>query len=73
LAHRIGLKVVAEGVESQVEADWLLSLKCDELQGYFVSWPLPGPLVIPYMTSHASAASGRARPRECEVEFASVA
>ncbi len=51
LAHRIGLKVVAEGVESQMEADWLMTLNCDELQGYYVSWPLPGSLVLPYLIS----------------------
>ena len=41
LAHRFGLTVVAEGVESKQEFDFLKSIDCDVIQGYYVSPPLP--------------------------------
>jgi EAL domain-containing protein (putative c-di-GMP-specific phosphodiesterase class I) len=41
LAHALGLKVVAEGVETREQASQLLSLKCDEAQGYLFSPAVP--------------------------------
>ncbi|MEN9240456.1 MAG: EAL domain-containing protein, partial [Thermostichales cyanobacterium SZTDM-1c_bins_54] len=43
LAHTLGLQVVAEGVETQAQADLLHSLGCDAIQGYYLSHPLPAP------------------------------
>ena len=40
LAHNLGLKAVAEGVESQAAWDKLRDLGCDSAQGYFMSKPL---------------------------------
>ncbi|MEZ0166563.1 putative bifunctional diguanylate cyclase/phosphodiesterase [Kineococcus sp. LSe6-4] len=41
LAHRLGLTVVAEGVETVAAADRLCALGCDELQGFHFARPLP--------------------------------
>ncbi len=41
LGHTLGMDVVAEGVETQVDADLLRSLGCDFGQGYFWAKPLP--------------------------------
>lgn len=41
LAHSLDLLVVAEGVETQAQADSLLELGCDEAQGYLYSRPVP--------------------------------
>jgi diguanylate cyclase (GGDEF)-like protein len=41
LAHRLGLRVVAEGVEHAATLDHLAYLGCDESQGYLHSAPLP--------------------------------
>ncbi len=41
LAHNLGLKVTAEGVESKEVMDRLVSLGCDQAQGYFISRPIP--------------------------------
>jgi diguanylate cyclase (GGDEF)-like protein len=52
LAHSLKLKVVAEGVESEEQAAALLAMKCDQMQGFLVSRPLPGDglaaLLAPY-------------------------
>jgi EAL domain-containing protein (putative c-di-GMP-specific phosphodiesterase class I) len=42
LAHNLGLKVCAEGVESRAALDLLEILTCDCCQGYFISRALPG-------------------------------
>ncbi|MEL6552664.1 MAG: GGDEF domain-containing response regulator [Cyanobacteria bacterium J06621_11] len=41
LAHRLNLKVVAEGVENQAEQDLLSQYDCDYLQGFWVGRPMP--------------------------------
>ena len=41
LAHNLGLKVCAEGVETEEAIDLLRSIACDKAQGYFISKPLP--------------------------------
>jgi len=41
LGHNMGLKVVAEGVETEAVMLRLGALKCDLVQGYYVSRPLP--------------------------------
>jgi diguanylate cyclase (GGDEF)-like protein/PAS domain S-box-containing protein len=40
LAHSLGMRVVAEGVESPNQRDYLIKRHCDELQGYLISAPL---------------------------------
>jgi diguanylate cyclase (GGDEF)-like protein len=41
MAHALDKRVVAEGVETQAQADILSGLDCDHIQGYFYSAPLP--------------------------------
>lgn len=40
LAHNLELKVIAEGVETQNQFDFLLKNGCDEIQGYVISAPM---------------------------------
>lgn len=41
MAHRLKMKVVAEGVESAQQVELLKEMGCDYIQGYYYSKPLP--------------------------------
>lgn len=41
MAHKLGLKVIAEGVETTGQHDWLRTVGCDYAQGYLFSASLP--------------------------------
>ena len=41
LAHSLGLKVIAEGIEQQEQFDFLNSIGCDLFQGYYFARPMP--------------------------------
>ena len=45
LAHTLGLKVIAEGVEDTEQVHLLKELGCDQIQGYYVSAPVPAPQI----------------------------
>jgi diguanylate cyclase (GGDEF)-like protein len=47
LAHSLGLRVVAEGIEDRRTLDLLTGVGCDLAQGYFIGWPVaPAQLVL---------------------------
>jgi diguanylate cyclase (GGDEF)-like protein/PAS domain S-box-containing protein len=52
LAHNLGLKVVAEGVESGPILLALRELGCDIAQGYYISRPLPAQQMIAWLAEH---------------------
>lgn len=41
MAHGLGLRVIAEGVETEDQLAFLKDLHCDSIQGYWLSRPLP--------------------------------
>lgn len=41
LAHNLGIQVVAEGVETQEQLNFLKNHRCDLIQGYLISRPIP--------------------------------
>lgn len=49
LAHGLGLKVIAEGVERQQQRDFLLAAQCDEVQGFWFSEPLPSEQAVAWL------------------------
>jgi diguanylate cyclase (GGDEF)-like protein len=53
LGHNLGLELVAEGVETQAQRDFLTKLGCDVLQGYLYSKPLPASEIIDYLRANS--------------------
>ncbi|MBU5613458.1 GGDEF/EAL domain-containing response regulator [Geomonas azotofigens] len=49
LAHTLGKEVVAEGVETEAQCRFLLGQRCDIVQGYYFSRPLPPEEIVPYL------------------------
>ncbi len=52
LAHALGLRMVAEGVEDQTTWDELVRYGCDEIQGYHLARPMPGPQLSHWLQNH---------------------
>ena len=52
LAHRIGIEVVAEGVETKAQEELLTRQKCDKIQGYFFSKPIPEEEALMFMEKY---------------------
>ncbi|NDF11955.1 MAG: GGDEF domain-containing response regulator [Proteobacteria bacterium] len=52
MAHALGLKVVAEGIENRGQYELLKSLGCDSGQGYFISKPMPKDEFRSWLTHH---------------------
>ena len=59
LSHNLRLKVVAEGVETEDQLRFLQLLRCDEIQGYFFSKPLPADTLVSLFDSQINTDSIR--------------
>ncbi len=60
LAHSLGLKVVAEGVETEEQLNILRLLQCDEMQGFLLSLPVSPEMVDSFLSRKARRRSSRA-------------
>jgi len=49
LGHNLGLELVAEGVETETQKEFLARLGCDVLQGYLYSRPLPADQIAEFL------------------------
>jgi diguanylate cyclase (GGDEF)-like protein len=58
LAGALGLRVVAEGVETEAQARRLRELGCHELQGYLFARPLPGPELEAFVQARPRSGHG---------------
>ena len=52
LAHKLGLRVVAEGVESKETLDLLQQLGCDAVQGFYLGKPMPMREMLEWVIDH---------------------
>ena len=84
MAHRMGLRVVAEGVETEDQLSFLRSMQCDEVQGYLLAKPMPAgearellqaglQLVKPGSSELDSRKSGKRSARSKKAESAKIA
>jgi len=55
MAHSLELKVVAEGVETQAQMDFLKTQRCDEIQGFLISPPVPAEKFAELLKEQATA------------------
>ncbi len=53
LAHTLGVMVIAEGVETQDQLNFLKQHHCDQVQGYLLSYPLAEDAVMDYIREHS--------------------
>ena len=67
LAHNLGLKVIAEGVESKEIYYKLAAMDCDAAQGYYMCRPIPGKEVITWLKK----VGGGNRPNRLELGYKS--
>lgn len=51
LAHNLGLKVVAEGIEDRATWDLLQILRCDIAQGYYISKAIPADDIVTWVNN----------------------
>ena len=58
MSHKLQMKVVAEGVETQEQIDFLRWHKCDAIQGYYFSKPVVGSEIIKLLLKDKMRASG---------------
>ena len=64
MAHSLGLKVVAEGVEQDGELEFLCNIGCDEIQGYLFAKPMPEQMMADWIKN----SNLRARSRQQDVD-----
>jgi EAL domain-containing protein (putative c-di-GMP-specific phosphodiesterase class I) len=62
LAHSLELRVVAEGVETELQRDQLLALGCDELQGFLFAKPMPAKALELWATNERESHGQGFRP-----------
>ncbi|MOA32083.1 Phytochrome-like protein cph2 [compost metagenome] len=55
LAHALGLRVVAEGVETSGQRDVLRGMHCDELQGFFFARPMSADSLLAWTQGETQA------------------
>jgi diguanylate cyclase (GGDEF)-like protein/PAS domain S-box-containing protein len=60
MAHNLGLRVVAEGVETEAQAAFLLKESCEEAQGYLYAKPLPAAEFATYLKGRLLAPGSEA-------------
>jgi diguanylate cyclase (GGDEF)-like protein len=69
LAHALGLRVVAEGVETEGQRDILLNLGCDELQGFFFARPMTADTLLAWTEGRKPVGTADFSPSVMDASF----
>ena len=64
MAHGLGLGVVAEGVETAAQLEYLRNAGCGQVQGYFISYPLGAPEIRALLAGRAEWTASRIESTE---------
>ena len=64
MAHKLGLKVIAEGVETGQQRDMLVDAGCDYLQGYLYARPMPAEAFDALLDSEPPLKAPAAEPQD---------
>ena len=59
LGHNLGLKVVAEGVETAQAMELLRTFQCDEVQGYYICRPITAEMMTKFLMEPPAAVTDR--------------
>lgn len=51
LGHNLGLTLIAEGVETEQQLDWLRRHRCDQVQGYLIARPMKMDALLEYLSA----------------------
>ncbi len=62
LAHALGMRVVAEGVDSAESVAAIKNLECEMAQGYYIARPMRGDMVAEWIEHYAAASTMRRIP-----------
>ena len=62
LAHALGMRVVAEGVDSAEAVATIAELGCEMAQGFYIARPMRGDLIVEWIEHHAATTTMRRVP-----------
>jgi diguanylate cyclase (GGDEF)-like protein len=69
MARHLGLRVVAEGVETRAQADFLIGYHCDSMQGYLYARPAPLPELLARLGADASQPAAGSDTPNATIEY----
>ncbi|PCI14114.1 MAG: hypothetical protein COB71_03990 [Thiotrichales bacterium] len=52
MSHNLGLELIAEGVETKEEMEFLLENGCDDFQGYYFARPMPAKKIVEFCQAY---------------------
>jgi diguanylate cyclase (GGDEF)-like protein len=58
LGKKLGLATIAEGIETQAQADAVRAMGCDEVQGFLYAKPMPTTELLEFLRQSSSSSSG---------------
>ena len=61
MAESMALKVTAEGVETDAQLGFLKATQCDEVQGFYLSYPLPAAEMTSFLEKMQTAGPDKAK------------